>query len=256
MPYEQYMGQASEASDLYAVGATFLHVITGRPPSDFMADEGRIEVPEELPVGEPLRGVIGRLLEPAPTRRYPSARAAREALLSVPGKPGPGTAIASAGPATMLDLGAAPRRVEGAVAERYRLLAHSMWQLAEPTQHPDERWGLVDVATVAFFSVLTVGILPLIFFGVANARRRRLRKFFREGLLAVAEIKDFRPEDLAFEVKLTRVRYEFEADGRTHRGSDTVLPVFADRWREGEHIEVLYLPHRNYDSLIASVHST
>lgn len=31
MPYEQYMGQASPASDLYALAATFLHLITGRP---------------------------------------------------------------------------------------------------------------------------------------------------------------------------------------------------------------------------------
>jgi len=256
MPYEQYMGQASPASDLYAAGATFLHLITGRPPSDFMADEGRIEVPDQLPVGERVRGVIARLLEPAPARRYASARAAREALLAAPTRPGGGTALVAAAADSVLALPPAPRPLEGPARERYRQLAHSMWQLTETTQHPDERWGVTDVLSVVFFSVLTAGILPIIFFSVARARRRRLRKFFEEGLPAVAEIMDFRLEDLAFEVKLTRVRYEFAADGRTHRGSDTVLPVFADRWRAGEHIEVLYLPHRDYDSVIVSTQST
>ena len=56
----------------------------------------------------------------------------------------------------------------------------------------------------------------------------------------------------AVNVKLTRVLYEFEADGAIHRGSDLALPVIADRWREGDVIEVLYLPARNYDSVIAS----
>ena len=74
MPYEQYMGQATPASDLYATAATFLHLLTGRAPREFMNDEGRIQVPENLP-GEPrLRGVIERLLRPSPAERFASAR--------------------------------------------------------------------------------------------------------------------------------------------------------------------------------------
>jgi hypothetical protein len=251
MPYEQYMGQASPASDLYALGATFLHVVTGRPPSDFMADEGRLVVPTDLPVGEPMRGVIARLLEPAPARRYSSARAAREALLAAPSRPA-GTAVTVASPAAPLVLDAAPRALTGPSAERYQALAHSMWRLMDPTELPGERPGVVDVLGVAFFSIATAGILPLVFFGISRARKRRLRRFFRDGLTAIAEIVDFRPEDVAFGVKFTRVRYEFQADGRTWRGSDVVLPAIADRWRAGEHVEVLYLPERSYDSLIIS----
>lgn len=82
MPYEQYMGQASPASDLFALGATFLHLVTGRPPSEFMNDDGRVEVPATLPGGEPLRDAIARMLDPAPARRLPSARAVREAILA------------------------------------------------------------------------------------------------------------------------------------------------------------------------------
>jgi hypothetical protein len=46
------------------------------------------------------------------------------------------------------------------------------------------------------------------------------------------------------------VRYEFAADGRQQRGSDLVLPYVADRWRMGDPLEVLYLPERDYDSVI------
>ena len=251
MPYEQYMGQASPASDLYALGATFLHLVTGRPPSDFMADEGRIAVPADLPVGEPMRSVIARLLEPTPARRYPSARAAREALLAAPTRPA-GTVVTVA-PQAALVLDPAPRALAGAAAERYKALAHSTRRMMEPTELPGDRWGVVDWVTVVFFSVLTAGVLPGLFFAMSRARKRRLRRFFRDGVLAAAEILDFRPEDAGFGVKYTRVRYEFQADGRTQRGSDVVLPVIADRWREGEQLEILYLPDSSYDSVIISV---
>jgi hypothetical protein len=79
-----------------------------------------------------------------------------------------------------------------------------------------------------------------------------LRVFFERGTLVPARITEFKPEDIAFDVKLTRVLYEFEADGGIHRGSDLALPATADRWRVGDAIEVLCMPERNYDSVIAS----
>lgn len=252
MPYEQYMGQASPASDLYALGATLLHLVTGRPPSDFMAGEGRIDVPPSLPVGEPLRRVIARLLDPAPARRYASAREAREALLA-PARSARGAALVRAGPqALAVALGPAPRAIEGETATRFRRVAPSMWRMMDPSERAAEGWDILGVVNVALFSVLTAGILPLVFFGVARSRRRRLRRFFREGVPGVAEILDFSPEDIAFNVKHTRVRYEFQADGTTQRGGDLVLPVVADRWRAGDRIEILYIPERNYDSVIVS----
>jgi hypothetical protein len=110
------------------------------------------------------------------------------------------------------------------------------------------------VLGVIFLSVATAGILPLVFASIARSRKRRLRRFFELGTPALAEIIEFRPEDLGFHVKVIRVRYEFTADGRTWRGSDLTLPVVADRWRAGDRIEILYLPDRNYDSVIATNH--
>ena len=51
---------------------------------------------------------------------------------------------------------------------------------------------------------------------------------------------------------MTRVRYEFALDGRRHRGSDLVLPPVAERWDPGWSIQILYLPERDYDSVIVS----
>src|SRR5688500_19610666 len=77
MPYEQYMGQATPASDLYATAATLLHLLTGRPPRDFMTEEGRIQVPDNLPCEPRVRAVIARLLRPSPAERFASARDVR-----------------------------------------------------------------------------------------------------------------------------------------------------------------------------------
>src|SRR5262249_50605727 len=82
MPYEQYMGQASPASDLYALAATLLHVITGRGPAEFASGDGVVEVPNDLPGGGVLRGVLAKLLKSSASARYQSAREVREALLA------------------------------------------------------------------------------------------------------------------------------------------------------------------------------
>jgi len=160
----------------------------------------------------------------------------------------------SEAPGALLDLGPPPRELQGPVAERFRALAHSPWQWMDPTSPPDEPRGVTHLLGLIFFSILTAGVLPLVFIGVSRTRKRRLRTFFRDGLPATAEIVDFREEELGFQVKVTRVRYEFEAGGRAQRGSDLVLPVIADRWRAGDRIDVLYLPERNFDSVIVSAH--
>jgi hypothetical protein len=153
---------------------------------------------------------------------------------------------------SLATLGPAPRALEGTARTRFREVAYSTWQLMDPTTPPEEGWGFGDLLGVIFFSIVTAGILPMVFFSLSQSRKRRLGKFFRLGIPAPAEIVDFRPEDVGFEVKLTRVRYEFVADGQTRRGSDLTLPVIADRWRPGDRIEILYLAGRNYDSMIAS----
>lgn len=105
---------------------------------------------------------------------------------------------------------------------------------------------------LAFFSTVTAGIMPIVFLGIARARRRRVRRFQREGTPTVAEILDIQPVKIAFDEHLSQVSYQFEAGGTMHRDTDLVLPMFANRWRAGDRVHVLYLPALGYDSIIVS----
>ncbi|MGQ0641645.1 MAG: serine/threonine protein kinase [Gemmatimonadaceae bacterium] len=256
MPYEQYMGQASPASDLHGLAATFLHVITGRPPSDFMTDTARLEVPASLPCGEPLRSVLARLLAAAPGDRYATAKSARAALYSSGGmavERAAGVAVAMPNAAiSPVPLGPAPRALTGENAQLLDRVSHNMWELMDPEEKSGSDWTVADVLLIAFFSTVTIGILPAIFWSMAARRRRRYKTFIAQGQRATARVLDITPKDVGFGVKHATVRYEFDVDGRTHRDTDLVLPVIADRWDRGAVIQVLYIPERDYESVIIS----
>jgi hypothetical protein len=106
------------------------------------------------------------------------------------------------------------------------------------------------VLLLIFFSVLTVGVLPIVFLAMARSRRRRLRRFFKEGTATTAEILNILEDKIPFDQRLARVSYQYEADGRLHRDVDQVLPAIADRWRPGDRVQILYIPGREYDSVI------
>jgi len=77
MPPEQLLGQGGPTADLYSLGATLLHLVTGRPPNEFPFDSGRIEVPTDLPTRDSLTRLMEALLHPAPRDRPQTAAAAR-----------------------------------------------------------------------------------------------------------------------------------------------------------------------------------
>ncbi len=255
MPYEQYMGQATPASDLYGLAATFLHLITGSAPASFMVESGRIEVPGSLPCGEPLASVLAKLLRPAPNERYQTAAEARDAML---GGSASGLAIALPPPPSLppavrapIVLPEGPRSLTGATRELYRKLAPNTWRMMNAGSKP----GAVDAGSVlllGFFSLITAGILPMWFWSLSGSRRKRLRPFLERGTLATATILSMESENVGFETKLTRVKYQFEVGGRVIRSSDTAMPEVAERWQPGEAVEILYLPDRDYDSVIAA----
>jgi serine/threonine protein kinase len=264
MPYEQYMGQASPASDLYALGATLLHLITGRAPPEFMTTAGRLDVPAGLPFGAPLREILVRLLAPAQADRFQSAREVRAALLGLsatatqPGtallhsdsEPEPGVALRLRQVA--IPLAPAPRVLQGETAELFKKVVYSPWQLMNTASLESGEYSFLDALMFAFFSLLTIGILPAVFFSLHSSRKKRFKPFLISGLPATARVLDMQSEKIGFDEKLTRVRYEFEADGLRHRGSEQVLPAIASRWDRGDSIQILYLPERDYDSVIIS----
>ena len=117
---------------------------------------------------------------------------------------------------------------------------------------PGDESRVLDAFTLVFFSLVTVGALPIVFWTIAHQRRRRVRRFFRNGLPAVAEIFRIEFEALPFDEKIARVSYQFEADGAMHRDSDQVLPMIANRWQTGDAVQVLYIAAQEYDSVIIS----
>ena len=254
MPYEQYMGQASPSSDLYALGATMLHLLTGRPPREFMNEEGRIQVPASLPGDPRLQSLIARLLRPSPAERFAGAHAVRTALLS----PGDLAPVQSSklqlarSVVRMVPLPPAPRAIEGDLAETLARTAPSGFELMDASNKPADRVSAMDVIAFIFYSVITAGVLPMVFFGMASQRRKRLRMFFEQGTSTEALILNLQIETIAFAEKMMRVNYEFEADGLVRRDSDQIMPVIANKWAVGDRIQILYMAERNYDSVIIS----
>lgn len=254
MPYEQHMGQATPSSDLYALAATFVHLLTGRPPPEFINAEGRIEVPESLPGGERLRQVLTRMLRLSPAERYQSAREVRQALVSDTALPAttPGVAVTRtpSRKVTLPDFPPAPRPLEGEILARYQKLAPSTWRYMNAEHEHLDRVDIPGAALVVFLSLLTFGVLPAIFWARARSRRKRLQQFFEEGIPAVAEVLAMQDEKKEFELKVCRVRYEWEADGEMHRDSDEAFSYVSDKWRVGDQIRILYHPGLDYDSVI------
>lgn len=79
---EQFSGQATPASDLYSLGATLLHLLTGRDPSNWPRKGLRLILDPTVIRDNKLRTWLGRLLEPDPTNRFRDAEAA---LVSISG---------------------------------------------------------------------------------------------------------------------------------------------------------------------------
>lgn len=79
-PLEQFWGRAVPASDLYALGATLLHLITGVPPIDLPQRNGRLSVPDAVSLRPFFKAWLEKLVEPAQEKRFPSAQAALNAL--------------------------------------------------------------------------------------------------------------------------------------------------------------------------------
>lgn len=89
MSPEQFSGSGDVRSDLYAVAATILNLLTAQAPASLPQKRLRFDLDSVIPARERLKlgnvyTVMARLLEPAPEDRYDSVAAALSALKGSP----------------------------------------------------------------------------------------------------------------------------------------------------------------------------
>jgi serine/threonine protein kinase len=77
---EQFGGRAVAASDLYALGATLIHLVTGTTPAELPTRDSRLQFADRVTLDLGLVNWIGKLTEPSLYERLSSARQALEAL--------------------------------------------------------------------------------------------------------------------------------------------------------------------------------
>lgn len=80
MPAEQLMGHAEPRSDLYALGATLIHLASGRHPSTLPLDGLRLRFADVVNLPAPLIAWLDTLVAPDPGLRPESARVTRATL--------------------------------------------------------------------------------------------------------------------------------------------------------------------------------
>jgi serine/threonine protein kinase len=86
MAPELFRGEASEASDLYAVGALACALLTGREPHTLMDGAHVLRLPDRVAVSAVLRALLGRLLA-AEVEGRPASASEALALLRRGGAP-------------------------------------------------------------------------------------------------------------------------------------------------------------------------
>ncbi len=79
-PLEQFWGRAVPGSDLYALGATLIHLLTGVAPAQLPHADARLQFRDRLALPEGFADWLETLTDPAVERRFGSARAAIAAL--------------------------------------------------------------------------------------------------------------------------------------------------------------------------------
>ncbi len=81
-PIEQFGGRAVPSSDLYALGATLIHLLTGTAPADLPQLNLKIQFADRINLTANLINWLEQLTEPALEKRFSSAKIALEELES------------------------------------------------------------------------------------------------------------------------------------------------------------------------------
>lgn len=84
---EQLWGRAVAASDLYGLGTTLLHLLTGTPPAELPQQNLRLQFRDRALLSPGFADWLDQLVDPSLERRFSTAREARQALQVTLAKP-------------------------------------------------------------------------------------------------------------------------------------------------------------------------
>jgi serine/threonine protein kinase len=271
MAPEQFAGRAEPASDLYALGATLLHLVTGHPPTDFPFDEGRLVTPDDLPTDSRLAGLIQALLRPAPRDRPGTAQAARDLLTnpappkagqtmppdSMPPGASPGrwlgalfqgtpakravtaprrSVFGESGEPGFVHMGNPPRDPRGDFSDVYRNLMHP-WFPARRAWSESEHVVWIGFSGIA--SLATLGVAPAVYGLLLRKRRKKYDHLFRHGVFTTGTIRSIPGADVGMS---TMIKYEFEVGGTSYRGYMQHPSEMARYWSVSDAVPILYDP--------------
>ena len=79
-PIEQFGGRAVAASDLYALGATLIHLLTRTPPADLLQEDLQIQFQGKVRVSQDFASWLSKMSAPTLKERFRSVAQARQAL--------------------------------------------------------------------------------------------------------------------------------------------------------------------------------
>lgn len=222
MPPEQYLGKVGATTDLYALGATLLHVVTGVFPGELSMDRGRPEIPEGMTVDARLRRLLNGLLQPAPADRPQSASVARDLLLHGPPRGRePSAATPTVRPEDhpqFVDIGPPPRDPKGELAKRFRTRGVLKRLLI---------WFLV-----LFLVVGTAGFFAWYLWSLSRSWRRS----FPDGEVVIGAVTGIAG------AHGERLAYELEHEGRLWRATATVGHGIGAQYRAGDPLPLLLEP--------------
>lgn len=253
MPPEQLVGQGGPTSDLYSLGATLLHLVTGRSPSDFPFDAGRIEVPENLPIDPSLGRLIEALLRPAPRDRPRTAEAARLVLtekargtslsLTAPRVMAPAppagtprySLVGTSGEPRFVHMGEPPRDPAGEFRDVYRNLMHPLFPARHAWSDSEHVFWLGFSAATA---VATLGGVPALYAWGLRKRKRKYEELFRHGSFAPGTIRSASAQGGMY----ATIKYEFEVGGASYVGYAQYAQEMTRYWSAADTVAVLYDP--------------
>ncbi|NJN88472.1 MAG: serine/threonine protein kinase [Leptolyngbyaceae cyanobacterium SL_7_1] len=79
-PLEQFSGRAVPACDLYALGATLIHLVTGQHPADLLEQDLQIQFDQTIAISFSLKRWLRRMTEPSLKQRFSSTQEALQTL--------------------------------------------------------------------------------------------------------------------------------------------------------------------------------